>query len=85
MCDVFKLGHVTRYGQEMLKNFPPKMATVFIDGSLTLLIPDMKKGKIKHSVRGNRSVKTSNCTSKDHRDKIKVPDPVVKDLISSKL
>ena len=30
-------------------------------------------------------VKTSNCTSKDHRDKIKVPDPVVKDLISSKL
>ena len=23
--------------------------------------------------------------SKDHRDKIKVPDPVVKDLISSKL
>ena len=30
-------------------------------------------------------VKTSNCTSRDHRDKIKVPDPVVKDLISSKL
>ena len=25
-------------------------------------------------------MKTSNCTSKDHRDKIKVPDPVVKDL-----
>ena len=33
----------------------------------------------------DESVKTSNCTSKDHRDKIKVPDPVVKDLISSKL
>ena len=31
------------------------------------------------------SVKTSNDTSKDHRDKIKVPDPVVKDVISSKL
>ena len=31
------------------------------------------------------STKTSNCTSKDHRDKIKVPDPVEKDLISSKL
>ena len=30
-------------------------------------------------------VKTSNCTSKDHCDKIKVLDPVVKDLISSKL
>ena len=30
-------------------------------------------------------LQTSNCTSKDHRGKIKVPDPVVKDLISSKL
>ena len=26
-----------------------------------------------------------NCVCKDHRDKIKVPDPVVKDLISKKL
>ena len=31
------------------------------------------------------SARTSNCASKDHRDKIKVSDPVVKDLISSKL
>ena len=34
---------------------------------------------------GQSNTNTSNCTSKDHRDKIKVPDPVVKDLISSKL
>ena len=26
-----------------------------------------------------------NCVCKDHRDKIKVPDPVVKDLISKKI
>ena len=26
-----------------------------------------------------------NCVFKDHRDKIKVPDPVVKDLISKKI
>ena len=42
-----------------------------------------------HAVGGRpccpQPVKSSNCTSKDHRDKIKVPDPVVKDLISSKL
>ena len=25
-----------------------------------------------------------NCVCKDHRDKIKVPDPVVKDIISKK-
>ena len=30
-------------------------------------------------------VKTSNCACKDHRDKIKVLDPEVKDLISNKL
>ena len=30
-------------------------------------------------------MKTSKSAIKDHRDKIKVPDPVVKDLISSKL
>ena len=29
--------------------------------------------------------KNSNCAWKDHRDKIKVPDPVAKDLISNKL
>ena len=26
-----------------------------------------------------------NCVCNDHRDKIKVPDPVVKDLISKKI
>ena len=35
--------------------------------------------------RGFVIVKPSNCVWKDHRDKIKVPDPVVKDLISNKL
>ena len=29
--------------------------------------------------------KIIDCVCKDYRDKIKVPDPVVKDLISSKL
>ena len=43
MCDVCKLGYVTRYGHKMLENFPPKMATLFIDGSVTLLVPDMYK------------------------------------------
>ena len=31
------------------------------------------------------SVKTSDGVWKDHRDKIKPPNPVVKDLISNKL
>ena len=30
-------------------------------------------------------MKTSICTSKDHRDKIKVPDPVVKDRLTTTL
>ena len=32
----------------------------------------------------NRVKIVINCVCKDHRDKIKVPDPVVKDLISKK-
>ena len=30
-------------------------------------------------------VKTSNCVCKDHRDKIKLPDPIVKDPIGIRL
>ena len=48
MCDVCKLGNVTRYGQKMLESFPPKMGTVYIDSSLT-----GKKGKNKHLVFEN--------------------------------
>ena len=47
MCHVCKLGHVTRYGQKILENVPPKMGTVYIDSSLTLLVPDMYKGQKK--------------------------------------
>ena len=45
MCDVCKLGHVTRYCQKMLENFPPKMGTVYINSRLTLMVPDMYKGQ----------------------------------------
>ena len=36
-------------------------------------------------VKQEYTVKTGNCVWKDYCDKTKVPDPVVKDLISNKL
>ena len=77
----------------------PSVMTVVIFNIYTVIEEDdikkyfHEKGK-KHKISSatlfrffDNKVKTSNynCASKDHRDKIKVPDLVVKDPISNKL